>query len=460
MNKNSYDLIVIGSGPGGYVGAIRAAQLGLKTCVIEKDKAGGVCLNVGCIPTKTLVEQAEIFNSLSDLKSIGIKADKSELNYGKVQKKAVVASTKLSKGVNYLLEKNGVDFISDRAVKILPGKVILDSDEEITGKNILLAMGSSPRSIKGFETDEARILTSTGMLSMTELPSSLTILGSGAIGIEFAYIMNSFGVKVTVVELLPRILPLEDYEIAESIEAALSRQGIKFIKGTGAKSLNVKEDSVEITLDNQEETVLSSEKVLVAIGRKPNTGEIDFSETSVGIDSRGFIETGDYYETAEQGIFAIGDILPTAQLAHVASKEAEIAVEYIAGRKPPVRINGDSIPSAVYCEPQAASFGMKSREAEDDENYVISRFPFSANGKAKATGHSEGLVKIISSREGKILGAHIAGRNASEMIHELLLAKTEGISINKIAEMIHVHPSLSESIMETAKEAFEGAIHL
>ncbi|MBB6478596.1 dihydrolipoyl dehydrogenase [Spirochaeta isovalerica] len=459
MNNTTYDLIIIGSGPGGYVGAIRASQLGLKSCIIEKDKAGGVCLNVGCIPTKALVERAEIFNSLSELKSMGIRTDKSELNYAKVQKKAQTASTRLSKGISFLLEKNKVDYIQGEARKIEPSKVTLDDGTVITGTYILLATGSSPRAIPGFETDEDRVLSSTGMLAMTELPRTLTILGSGAIGIEFAYIMNSFGVKVTVVELLPRILPLEDREISEAIEASLSKQGIKFIKGTGAERMEKKDDAVDIVLSDEEKTVLSADKVLVAIGRKPNTDRIDLSLTDISINSRGFIETGDYYETGEKNIFAIGDILPSAQLAHVASMEAEIAVAHIAGKVTVERIDDTEVPSAVYCEPQAASFGMKEPEEENAE-ITVSRFPFTGNGKAKATGHSEGLVKIVSDKEGHILGAHIAGRNASEMIHELLLAKKEGITLDRLAEMIHVHPSLSESIMEASKEAYDGAIHL
>ncbi|MBN2656611.1 MAG: dihydrolipoyl dehydrogenase [Spirochaetales bacterium] len=459
MSDPTYDLIIIGSGPGGYVGAIRASQLGLKTCVIEKDKAGGVCLNVGCIPTKALVERAEIFSSLSELRSMGVKADKSELNYAKVQKKAATASARLSKGVSYLLEKNKVDYIEGAAVKVGPSKVTLDKGTEIAGKHILIATGSSPKNIPGFETDEDRVLSSTGMLSMTELPESLIILGSGAIGIEFAYIMNSFGVKVTVVELLPRILPLEDFEIAGEIEASLSRQGIKFIKGVAARKLEKRENSIDVVLSDEVNTILSAEKVLVAIGRKANTDALDFSQTKISIDNRGFIETGDYYETGEKNIYAIGDILPSPQLAHVASREAEIAVEHIAGKETAKKIDASEIPSAVYCEPQAASFGMKTTP-DENENITISRFPFSANGKAKATGHGEGLVKIVSDENGLILGAHIAGRNASEMIHELLLAKKEGITLEKLAEMIHVHPSLSESIMEASKEFLDGAIHI
>jgi len=461
MDNDQYDLIVIGSGPGGYVGAIRASQLGLKTLIIEKDKPGGVCLNVGCIPTKALVERAQIFNNLSELKSIGIKTEKSELNYSKVQKKARIASTRLSKGVKFLIEKNKIKYVQGNAAKVQPGKITLENGDEFFGKNILLATGSSPKVIKGFETDEDIILTSTGMLALTELPESLIILGSGAIGIEFAYIMNSFGVKVTVVELLSQILPLEDSDIAESIESSLGKQGIKFIKGVAADSLKKNMGLVEVTLKDDEKTVLKSEKVLVAIGRKTNTDEIDFKDTAVKIDQRGFVETGDFYETDETGIFAIGDIVASAQLAHVASKEAEIAVEHIAGKNPQKRLEGSSIPSAVYCEPQVASFGLKGRDINTaSPDAVVSVFPFRGNGKATATGHAEGLVKIISSPDGSVLGAHIAGHNASEMIHELLLAKEEGIKLERIAEMIHVHPSFSESIMEAAKEAFDGAIHI
>ncbi|MCP4160837.1 MAG: dihydrolipoyl dehydrogenase, partial [Deltaproteobacteria bacterium] len=409
MGKNIYDLIVIGSGPGGYVGAIRGSQLGLKTLVIEKEKPGGVCLNVGCIPTKALIERAGIFNNLSELKSIGIKADKSELNYAKVQKKGKTASSRLSKGVKFLLDKNNIDYIPGCAVKISSGSVTTDDGTEFNGKNILIATGSSPKSIPGFGIDEESILTSTGMLNLTELPGSLIVLGSGAIGIEFAYIMNSFGVKVTVVEMVPRILPLEDLEIAEVIEKSLSKQGIKFIKGTGALSLKKTDDGVNVILNDEEKTLLHSDKVLVAIGRQPNTESVDLSGTEVNIDGRGFIETGDFYETAEKGVFAIGDIIPTAQLAHVASKEAEIAVEHMAGKETVTRLDDLSIPSAVYCEPQVASFGLTQSGAEEmNLDCKCSVFPFRGNGKATATGHSEGLVKIISDKEGFILGAHIA----------------------------------------------------
>lgn len=463
MSEYAYDLVVIGAGPGGYVAAIRARQLGLKTAVIEKDKPGGVCLNVGCIPSKALIHQAEIFRSAAGLADMGVKVDTSGFDYGKVFKKSRLAAERLSKGVQFLLKKNAVEYLQGTAKIISAHEISVDGGGTVTAANVLLATGSRPRSIPGFDFDEKDILSSTGALMLEKLPKSLLILGAGAIGMEFAHIMNAFGVEVTVVEMLDRILPLEDAETVAVLEKDFSRRGVKMLTSTKAAGVKKTSNGLEVRLEEKDGKAgtVTAEKILVAVGRAPNSEGLGLEEIGVGME-RGFVKTGDYYETAVSGVYAVGDLVATPLLAHVASKEGEIAVEHMAGNSPPKRIPDDEIPSAVYCEPQIGSFGPSEEEAgRRGLKFEKAVFPYRGIGKAVAVESPEGIVKILFDPDTReILAAHAAGSQATEIIHELLLARHGELLLEDVADMIHAHPTLSEGVMEAARAAEGRAIHI
>ncbi len=462
MSDHDYDLVVVGAGPGGYVAAIRARQLGLKTAVVEKDRPGGVCLNVGCIPSKALIHQADIFRSAAALEDLGVRVDRSGFDYRRVFKKSRAAAERLSKGVQFLLKKNGVEYIAGTARLASAREVVVDG-KTLTTRNVLLATGSRPRSIPGFDIDEKTVLSSTGALMMEELPKRFVILGAGAIGMEFAHIMNSFGVEVTVVEMLDRVLPLEDAETVAVVVKEFSRRGIRLLTATKAAGLKKTSSGLEVKLaakDGSEQT-LEADKVLVAVGRAPNTEDLGLEKIGVGLE-RGFVRTGDWFETAVSGVYAIGDLIPTAQLAHLASKEGEIAVERMAGMNPPKGVPPDEVPSAVYCEPQVGGFGLTEEEAVR-RGLVFAKavFPYRGVGKAVATESVEGIVKILFHPETReILAAHVAGSQATELIHELLLAKRSELLLEDVADMIHAHPTLSEGVMEAARLAEGRPVHI
>lgn len=468
MASYTYDLVVIGGGPGGYVSAIRASQLGLKTAVVEKDKLGGVCGNWGCIPSKALIHQAEAYHAIEMLTHMGVKVDVSGLDYSKVQAESRAAADGSGKGTAYLMKKNKIDVIAGTAVLSGANEVTVGGSQKITAAHILVATGSRPRELPGFEFDEKTVLSSTGILSLTSLPQSLLILGSGAIGMEFAYIMNAFGVEVTVVEMLPRILPVEDHETAAVVEKAFVKRGVKFHVGTKASSLKKSASGVELSIEKDGKTdVLKAEKILVAVGRVPNTENLGLETLGVKLD-RGFVVTKDYYQTDAATVYAIGDIVPSPLLAHVASKEGEIAVEHIAsklkntGAPHEKKLDGMLIPGATYCEPQIASFGLTEEKAkEKNVAYKSYTFPFTGNGKAKAVGRTEGLAKVLFDPKSKeILGGHVVGLYATELVHELLLAKKGELLPEDIATMVHAHPTVSEAVMEAARGAEGWAIHI
>jgi len=456
-----YDLLVIGAGPGGYVAAVRAAQLGLKTAVIEKDTPGGVCLNWGCIPSKSLISQAQKYLFVDDLRKMGLQIDQTGFQYAEVHKKSRLAATKLSKGVEFLLRKNGIELVQATATLTGPQTVGLSTGQTLNARHILIATGSRPRPIPGFAFDETGILSSTGALSLTRLPKSILIVGAGAIGVEFAYIMNAFGVEVHLVEMLDQLLPLEDAETAEVVARAFKRRRIRIYTGTTAAQPVKTTDGYSVTLRNdRSESSLTVEKILVAVGRAPNSENLGLE--SLGITPvRGFIPTGDYYMTQVPSVYAIGDVINTPLLAHVASKEGEIAVEHMAGHPCPVRIDPDIIPACTYCEPQIASFGLTEKRLQaTGQPFAKSVFPYRGAGKSVAVEESEGLVKILIDPQTKtILGAHIAGKDATELIHELLLAKQAGLAPALIGRMIHAHPTLAEAVMEAARGVTGEAIH-
>jgi len=463
MAEYNYDLIVIGAGPGGYVAAIRASQLGLKAAVIEKDKPGGVCLNIGCIPSKALIHQAEVFRSIGSLKEMGVVVDSSKFDYGVVFKKSRSAADRLSKGVQSLLKKNKVELLPGTARFVSAHEIEIDGKNRVTATNIIIATGSSPRQIPGFEFDEKQVLSSTGALMLETLPKRLIILGAGAIGMEFAHIMNSFGVEVTVVEMLDQILPLEDADSVDVVARDFKKRGILMHTSTKATTLQKSKSGIRLTIEDAsgKSSTIDADQLLVAVGRAPNSAGLGLESIGVKID-RGFIVTGDYYETAVKGVFAIGDVIPTPLLAHVAMKEGEIAVEHIAGHNPERRVPSDEIPSAVYTEPQVASFGpTEAKLKAAGTAYEKAIFPYRGAGKSVAVEQPEGMVKVLYAPDThEILAAHISGANATELIHELLLAKKAELLPEDIATMIHAHPTLSEAVMESARVAEGWAIHI
>ncbi len=473
MKERSFDLVILGSGPGGYVAGIRAAQLGLKVAVIEKDSVGGVCLNIGCIPSKSLIHQASLYRQgIGLLEKAGAKVDISGFDYSVVWKASRTAADRLSKGVQFLLKKNKIELIQGHGVLSGSGTLLVDregEEETVRGEAIILATGSRPRAVPNFEIDEKTILSSTGLLMSERLPASLAILGAGAIGMEFAYVMRSFGVEVTVVELLDQVLPLEDEESAKIVEKAFVSMGIKIHTQARAEKATVSSENVEmrVSLRDGSQTVIAAEKVLVSVGRAPNTGNLGLEELGIRT-TKGFVDTGDFYETSAAGIYAIGDITAQPQLAHVASKAGEIAAEHIAHllkgspEAKNSRINPAEIPGAVYCEPEVASFGLSEKKAKElGLSHKVARFPYRGIGKAIAAETPEGQVKIVfSPGTGAILGASIVGAGATDTVHELLLASRAELTLEDVAGMIHAHPTLSEGIMEAAKAGLGGAIHL
>ncbi|MBU4446504.1 MAG: dihydrolipoyl dehydrogenase [Candidatus Marinimicrobia bacterium] len=462
MSDLNYDLIVIGAGPGGYVAAIRANQLGLKTAVIEKEAPGGVCLNWGCIPSKSLISQAKKYSYIGDLRKMGIKFDLSEFNYANVYKKSRIVAMKLSKGVEFLLKKNEIELIKGTAKITGPNMVTVDNDKMYSAKFILVATGSRPKVIKGFEFDEKDILSSTGALSLEQLPKSILILGAGAIGVEFAFILNTFGVEVHLVEMMDQILPLEDTETAEVVAKSFKRKKIRMYTSTLAERYDKSDNGYTVFLkQGKSESNIAVEKILVAVGRTPNSENLGLEK--LGIENeKGFIRVGDYYQTGIPSVYAIGDVINTPLLAHVASKEGEIAVEYMAGHQPEPKVDPMLIPGATYCEPQVASFGLTEQKAiEQGISFGKYVFPYRGVGKSVAVEESDGIVKILYKTDTKeILGAHIAGKDATELIHEILLAKKAKLLPEDIATMIHAHPTLAEAVMEAARGVEGWAIHV
>jgi dihydrolipoamide dehydrogenase len=462
MANYEYDLAVIGSGPGGYVAAIRASQLGLRAAVIEMDKPGGVCLNVGCIPSKALIHQAELYRSIPKLQELGVKADLSGFDYKKVFEKSRLAADTLSKGVSFLLKKNKIDYIEGKGRLASPNEVALEgSDRKISAKNIIVATGSRPREVPGFSFDEKLVLSSTGALMLQKLPSRAIILGGGYIGVEFAHVLSCFGVEVHIVELLDRLIPLEDEEMSQVLTRSFKKRKIRINTGMKATGMEKKKGGVVLHTEKKgEKGSIEAGLILMVVGRAPNTEEVGLKELGIETE-RGFVKVGDYYQTPVPSVYAIGDVIASPQLAHVASKEGEIAVEHMAGHNPVPRIDPLTIPAGVYCEPQVASFGYKEYQLKEKGiPYKKATFPYRGAGKSVAVEKPEGLVKVLTDPDtGELLGGHVAGLDATELIHELLLARTAELVPEYISGMIHAHPTISEAVMEAMRAAEGWAIH-
>lgn len=456
----SYDLIVIGGGPAGYVGAIRAAQLGKKVACVEVDRAGGTCLNWGCIPTKSLLKNAEVYQTMSKhAADFGLSFDNLAFDWEKVIGRSRKVADKLAGGVEMLFKKNKIDYIRGEGTIPQEGSVeVTDKDGNKTtheAKNILVATGVVTRQMPGFPFNGKSVIGSKQAMVLPEQPKDIIIIGAGAIGIEFAYFFNAFGTKVTVVEMLPNILPVEDTEVSVALEKSLAKQGIKFLTGTKVDKAETTNKGVRLTVSGKKEEVLEASIALVAIGVSPLLP----GGMKIELTEKGSIKTGDRYETNLKNVYAAGDIIGPPWLAHVASFEAIQAVEGMFGVSEPKKVT--LFPGCTYCHPQVASTGLTERAAKEQGiKYKVGKFPFIASGKALAVGDSEGFVKlIIGEKHGELIGAHIIGADATEMIAEMSLAMNLEATYEEIGGTIHAHPTLSEAIMEAAHATQGHAIH-
>lgn len=455
----AYDLIVIGGGPAGYVGAIRAAQLGKKVACVEMERAGGTCLNWGCIPTKSLLKNAEVYQQLSKHGAdFGLSFDNLQFDWTKIVGRSRKVSERLAGGIEMLFKKNKVDYIRGQGEITKPGVVEVTGQDgktvSLEATNILIATGCVTREMPGFPFNGKSVIGSKQALVLAEQPKDIIIIGAGAIGIEFAYFFNAFGTKVTVVEMLDRILPVEDQEVSAGLEKALAKQGIKFLTNTKVEKAEATNKGVRIKVSGKSEETLEAAVALVAIGVSPLIPE----GIKLELD-RGYIKTTDRYETSIPGIYAAGDIIGPPWLAHVASYEAVQCVEGIFEGKEPKKVK--VFPGCTYCHPQVASVGITEREAKEKGlKYKVGKFPFMASGKALAVAETDGFVKLLFGEEnGELLGAHILGGDATEMIAELGLALTLEATQEEITATIHAHPTLSEAIMEASHAADGLAIH-
>ena len=464
MIERQVDIAVIGGGPGGYVAAIRAAQLGFKTAVIERDKLGGVCLNWGCIPTKALLKNAEVYNEFKHAADWGISYKDLKFDFSKIVERSRKVATLNSKGVEYLFKKNKIEHVAGFGKLLGGGKVEVSTDgkisETISAKHVIIATGARPRTLPGVTIDGKRVISSTEAMVLPKVPKSMIVIGAGAIGVEFAYLYNSFGAKVTLVEMMPNILPVEDKEISKLLENSFKKVSIEIFTEAKVESVTTTKE-VTVTITTKEgKKALKSEVALMAIGVQGNVENLGLEKIGVKVE-RSWIQVDDYSRTNVPGVYALGDVAGAPWLAHVASREGIVCVDAIAGKNPQP-IDYENIPGCTYCQPQVASLGMTEEKALAAGYQIkVGRFPFSASGKARAIGATEGLVKLIfDAKYGELLGAHILGSEATEMIAELGVAKTLESTVNGIAGTIHAHPTLSEAIMEAAENAYGHAIHI
>ena len=460
------DLVVIGSGPGGYVAAIRASQLGLKTVVVERAELGGICLNWGCIPTKALLHSATLYNQIKRAQDFGIQISGATIDLAKIVKHSRQTAQRLSKGIEFLFKKNNITVVNGAAKIVNQGKVEVKtadgSPQALEAKYILIATGARSRSIPGLDLDGKQIISSREAMVPDKVPARLLIIGAGAIGVEFAYFYASLGTKVTLIEMMPQILPLEDHEVAEVVARAFKKMGITLVTDSKVEKVDKTESSVVVTVTNKKESqTLQAERALVAVGVTGNVEGLGLETVGVKTE-RGFIPVDrTTFKTNVEGIYAIGDVIGPPWLAHVASAEAIAAVEGLAG-KTPAAVDYAHIPACTYCQPQVASLGMTEQQAKTKGIDVkIGRFPFRANGKSLAMGESEGFVKLLfDAKYGELLGAHIVGAEATELLAELGVAVTLETTADEIMATMHAHPTISESIKEAAEDAFGKAIHI
>jgi dihydrolipoamide dehydrogenase len=461
-----YDLLIIGGGPGGYVAAIKGAQLGMSVGLIERDKVGGACLHKGCIPTKALIQSTHVYELFKRSKEFGIVTKGVRADFSEFHNRKQTIVNRLFGGVEHLLKKNKVDILKGTGQIISPGKVLVKdgskTKEEVSAKNIIIATGSSPVVFKGLPHDKKNVLTSDDILELKEVPSSLLIIGGGSVGIEFAYIYNALGCEVTVIEVMDEILPTSDKDVGSALKRCLSKKGIKFLTQTELDHIEIREDSVETTVkksDGKKET-LQSEKVLLAMGRKPETEDSGLDTLNLEFNGR-FIDVDENMQTNQSGIYAIGDITGPPLLAHVASAQGLFVAHNIAGVDYPP-INDNTIPKVTYTNPQVASVGMTQEEAElADYDLKVARFPFISNGKAQTIGEEEGFIKVITDKSsGEILGVHLIGHEVAELIGGMSLAMNLEATNLEVSANIYPHPTISEVFSEVFHMIEGKAIHI
>ena len=461
-----YDIVVIGAGPGGYVCAIRASQLGQKVAIVDKEWLGGVCLNIGCIPSKTLLKNAEIANIIRNRsKEFGFTFDNLDIDYSIAVRRSRKVSQRLTKGITHLMKKNNID--------VHMGNASIQSNNEveitktngqtatITAKNIVVASGARPKTPTEFKVDNRQVITYRDAILQEQHPESVVIIGGGAIGVEFATIWNSYGSKVTIVEMMNNILPMEDVDVSTELTRSLSKAGMRILVDSKVEQINQDNQNITLTISNKSgHSSISTEQVLVAIGFIPNTEGLGLDAIGVKKDSQGFLEVNDDMSTNIKNVYAIGDVTGKLLLAHVASAQGIVAAETIAGH-PTVKLNYKMLPRATYCHPEVASFGYTESQAQAaGYDTKVSKFRFSANGKALSLGDHDGWAKIVSDdKYGGILGAHLIGPQVTELLPELSLAYNMELTAEDIARNVHAHPTLSEAIMETAQGLVDQMIH-
>ena len=460
MANHQFDVVFVGTGPGGYVSAIRAAQLGLNVAAVEDDRPGGVCLNWGCIPTKALLRNAEVLHLVNRAADFGITTGDVKADYGEAVKRSRNVADRMAKGVEFLFKKNKITLFPGRGTLTSKTTIEVKGDkgtETIEAKAIVLATGSAPRSLPGVTIDEQRVLSSTGALRNEGKPKSIVIIGAGAVGVEFADVYRAYGTEVTLLEALPRVVPIEDEEVSAQLNRSFARRGITVKTGVKVSKVSTSGSGVSVETDDGK---VEAEAVLMAVGRGAKVDGVGLEAVGVQME-RGFVKVSPQMETSVKGVYAIGDMAGPPLLAHKAMAEGVLVAEIIAGQRPHP-VDYGNVPSCTYCRPQVASIGLTEAKAKENGRAVtIGKFPFTASGKAVALGETDGFVKVVAdSKTGEILGVHILGPEATEIIHEFAVGRTLEATLEEIIHTIHAHPTLSEAALEATLGALGQAIHL
>ncbi|PIE87335.1 MAG: dihydrolipoyl dehydrogenase [Bacteroidetes bacterium] len=462
----SYDIIVVGSGPGGYVAAIRASQLGMKTAIVERSELGGICLNWGCIPTKALLKSANVFEYLSHASDYGIKVEGGEADFEAMVERSRGVANGMSNGIQFLMKKNKIDVIKGTGT-LKAGKKVSVVDEEgktteyAAEKGIIIATGARSRELPNLPQDGEKVIGYRQAMTLPKQPKKMVVVGSGAIGVEFAYFYNAIGTEVTIVEYMPNIVPIEDKDVSKQLEKSFKKSGIKIMTDSSVESVDTSGDGCKVKVKTKKgEETLECDVVLSAVGITANIENIGLEDLGIVTD-RGRILVNDYYQTNMPGYYAIGDVIPTAALAHVASAEGIICVEKIAGENPDV-LDYNNIPGCTYCSPEISSVGMTEAAAKEAGIEIkVGKFPFSASGKASAAGAKDGFVKLIfDAKYGELLGGHMIGANVTEMIAEIVAVRKLETTGHELIKTVHPHPTMSEAVMEAAAAAYDEVIHL
>ena len=457
---SKYDIIVLGSGPGGYVTAIRASQLGFKTAVVEKESLGGVCLNWGCIPTKALIKSAQVFEYLKHAEDYGLKVKEAEADFDAVIKRSRGVAEGMSNGVKFLMKKNKIDVINGFG-KLKPGKKVEVDGKEYSADHIVIATGARSRELPNLPQDGEKVIGYREAMTLKKQPKKMIVVGSGAIGVEFAYVYNSMGTEVTIVEYMDRIVPVEDADVSKQLEKSFKKNGINIMTSAEVTKVDTSGNGVKATVKTKKgEEVLEADIVLSAVGIKTNIENIGLEDVGIAVD-RDKILVNDYYQTNIPGYYAIGDVTPGQALAHVASAEGILCVEKIAGQHVE-KLDYGNIPGCTYCSPEVASVGLTEQQAKDKGiDIKVGKFPFSASGKASAGGNKDGFVKVIfDAKYGEWLGCHMIGAGVTDMIAEAVLGRKLETTGHEVLKAVHPHPTMSEAVMEAVADAYDEVIHL